>query len=370
MPANSTPLDPDLTHRVRNLVFEGGGVWGIAYEGALLELQEQGVLANLRRVAGASAGAITAALLAVGYTPVELGVVLRESNFKAFQDDDFGFGRDTARLLGEYGWYKGDKFREWIKKYIAAKVAAMSKQHGVASPGPAPTFKQLDSWQAALAKKGVKLPKPFLIGSNLSRQCRETYSLEESPNLKLQDGVRRSMSIPLFFACERGAKKDVIVDGGLTWNYPVNLFDHVDYLDDPANGLVVNYQSDDKFRFNTETLGFRVDTTKELEFNLKDWSNEPLKIDNIVRYGWALVAFMRAIANKVHLHKNDWSRTVFIDVGEKIGFTDFDLNSEQQKFLSDRGREGVRKFLEWRASAKGRKEVASIYKSIAATDEE
>jgi NTE family protein len=370
MPASVPTTAPEFAARIRNLVFEGGGVWGIAYEGALLELEALGVVSNLRRVAGASAGAITAALLAVGFTPTELGVVLRETNFKSFQDEDFGYGRDTARLLGEYGWYKGDKFRDWIKKYIAAKVAALSKQHGVASPGAAPTFQQLDVWQAALAKKGVNLPKPFLIGSNLSKQRRETYSVHESPNLKLHDGVRRSMSIPLFFACERGAKKDVIVDGGLTWNYPVNLFDHADYLEDPANGIAVNYGATDLFRFNTETLGFRVDTTKELEFNLKDWSNEPLEIDNIVRYGWALVAFMRAIANKVHLHKNDWSRTVFIDVGEKIGFTDFALKAEQQKFLSDCGREGVRKYLEWRVSAKGRKEVEGIYKAMAAPDEE
>ncbi len=364
MPTKST--DATALGPVRNLVFEGGGVWGIAYEGALLELEERGLLSGVRRVGGASAGAITAALLAVGYTPTELGVVLRQTNFAEFQDDDFGFGRDTARLLGEYGWYKGDRFREWIKKYIAAKTAALSKQHGVKAPSAGLTFKELETWHAALAKQGVNLPRPFLIGSNLSQQRREVYSSDASPGLRLHDAVRRSMSIPLFFACARGDSKDVIVDGGLTWNYPVNLFDYVDYLDDPRNGVRVGYSSDDEYRFNTETLGFRVDTTKELEFNLKDWANEPLKIDNIVRYGWALVAFMRAIANKVHLHKNDWARTVFIDVGEKIGFTDFKLKPEQQRFLSDRGREGVRKYLEWRESASGRKEVASVLGSIRA----
>lgn len=364
MPVSSSSSTPALGP-IRNLVFEGGGVWGIAYEGALLELEERGLLSDVRRVGGASAGAITAALLAVGYTPTELGVVLRESSFKEFKDDDFGFGRDTARLLGEYGWYKGDKFRDWIKKYLAAKVAAMSKQHGVTSPGAAPTFEALHAWQEALAKKGVRLPRPFLIGSNLSQQRREVYSVFETPEVTLHEAVRRSMSIPLFFACAR-AGKDVIVDGGLTWNYPVNLFDHADYLNDPKHGLRVTYNPAATFRFNTETLGFRVDTTKELEFNLKDWANEPLKIDNIVRYGWALVAFMRAIANKVHLHKNDWARTAFIDVGEKIGFTDFELKPEQQRFLSDCGRDGVRKYLDWRESAAGRTEIAKILAGIRA----
>lgn len=358
------PPTTEFSSQIRNLVFEGGGVWGIAYEGALLELERRGVIANLQRVGGASAGAITAALLAVGYTPAELGEVLRKTNFKDFQDEDFGFGRDTARLLSEYGWFKGDKLKDWMRKLITSKIAELSKAHGVSAPGSAPSFEELDTWQRALEKKGSSLPRPFLIGSNLSQQRREVYSLFESPKLKLHDAVRRSMSIPLFFACARGEKKDVIVDGGLTWNYPVNLFDHADYLSNAANGVEVKYGAGGKHRFNTETLGFRVDTTKELAFNLKDWSNEPLKIDNIISYGWALVAFIRAIANKVHLHKNDWARTIFIDVGEEIGFTDFDLKPAQQQFLSTRGREGVAKYFEWRTSDEGRAEVDAILESL------
>ena len=56
-----------MTYNFRNLVFEGGGVKGIAYAGALKELEKKGLLTSLQRVAGTSAGAITATLLAVGY---------------------------------------------------------------------------------------------------------------------------------------------------------------------------------------------------------------------------------------------------------------------------------------------------------------
>ncbi len=51
----------------RNLVFEGGGVKGIAYGGALSELESRNILSHIKRVAGTSAGAITAILLAVGF---------------------------------------------------------------------------------------------------------------------------------------------------------------------------------------------------------------------------------------------------------------------------------------------------------------
>jgi len=366
MPNLESKVVDQFAGRIRNLVFEGGGVWGIAYEGALLELEKFGVLAHLRRVGGASAGAITAAFLSVGYTPAELGMILRATKFKSFMDDDLGFGRDTARLLSDFGWYEGEVFRKWMRKHINVKVEQLSKQYGVKSPGSSPRFQQLEAWRKSLEKKGCLLPQPFLIGSNLSQQRRDVYSAAHTPQLRLEDGVRFSMSIPLFFACGRHGSRDVIVDGGLTWNYPVNLFDHVKFLDDEDNGVPANYNDDEKYVFNTETLGFRVDTTKELQFNLKDWANEPMKINSIVSYGWALVAFMRAVANKVHLHKNDWARTIFIDVGEEIGFTDFELSKESQSFLSDRGREGVRKYFEWFVSSKGQKEWNGILDGIRA----
>ena len=44
----------------KNLVFKGGGVRGIAYVGALKYLYENGLTRSLERVAGTSAGAITA----------------------------------------------------------------------------------------------------------------------------------------------------------------------------------------------------------------------------------------------------------------------------------------------------------------------
>lgn len=353
----------------KNLIFEGGGVWGIAYQGVLAELHEQDAIdfKSLDRVGGASAGAITACLLSVGYEPLELGTILKNTNFKEFQDDDLGFARDTTRLLSEYGWYKGNAFKRWMRERITKKIREISIEAGIKKPNTRPTFSQLKKWHTALSKKSINLPELYVVGSNLSQQRREIYSAERthSPDLHIDDAVRRSMSIPLFFACARGDDRDVIVDGGLTWNFPVNLFDNKKYLSSIEKGLEVNYSTQRGFMFNTETLGIRLDSTRELELNIKDWSNEPMEIDNIVKYGWALAAFIRAIANKSHLHKNDWSRTVFVDVGEEIGFTDFALTTSQQQFLVEAGETGVRTFLKWRKSAKGKKEVQGIYKAMA-----
>ena len=51
-----------MTYPFKNLVFEGGGVKGIAYAGAMKVLEKKGILKNIVRVGGTSAGAINVGL--------------------------------------------------------------------------------------------------------------------------------------------------------------------------------------------------------------------------------------------------------------------------------------------------------------------
>ena len=88
----------------KNLIFEGGGVKGIAYAGALMALEELGILANIRRVGGTSAGAITATLLAAGGDGKYVEQAVGGTKFRKFMDDSFGIVRDTKRLLSAFGW--------------------------------------------------------------------------------------------------------------------------------------------------------------------------------------------------------------------------------------------------------------------------
>src|SRR5882724_8480606 len=71
-------------------VFEGGGAQGVAFVGALEVLKERGH--NLRRYIGTSAGAITASLLAAGYSSQEMMAAVMERQadgkprFSSFMD--------------------------------------------------------------------------------------------------------------------------------------------------------------------------------------------------------------------------------------------------------------------------------------------
>ncbi|XP_021364180.1 uncharacterized protein LOC110457300, partial [Mizuhopecten yessoensis] len=62
----------DYEYPFENLVFEGGGNKGLAYCGVVRVLEEIGAFPKVKRLAGASAGAMTAALLAVGYNSYEI----------------------------------------------------------------------------------------------------------------------------------------------------------------------------------------------------------------------------------------------------------------------------------------------------------
>ena len=68
-------------------VFEGGGVRGIAPVGAICALAEKGY--EWERVAGTSAGAIIAALLAAGYSCSELKTIITDIDYNKFTKKTF-----------------------------------------------------------------------------------------------------------------------------------------------------------------------------------------------------------------------------------------------------------------------------------------
>jgi len=319
----------------RNLIFEGGGVKGVAYAGALAELEHMNILSKINRVAGTSAGAITAVLLSLGYSIKDISEIIANKNFNDFKDDSWGVILDTIRLVRKYGWHKGKNFYNWIGELIKKKVG---KEHL--------TFRELHN----LTGKN-EFMELYITGTNLSNQVTEIYSYETEPNMEIREAVRISMSIPLFFQAVF-RKNKVMIDGGVTLNYPINIFDYKKYLVNEKNGEKITYNKNPNYMFNHETLGFRLDTKDEILYNKMGWSNVPRKINNILNYNSSLLNFILESANKWHLHKNDWNRTIFIDtLGVKA--TDFDLSRNKVDALIKSGRQGVINYFKWRNGAKG-----------------
>ncbi len=341
-----------MAYQFKNLVFEGGGVKGIAYVGAMEALAKKGILKNILRVGGTSAGAINAVLLGLNYSPAETREILATLNFGNFLDDSWGVAGDINRLINDFGWYKGDAFRLWIANLIKEKTGNSEC-----------TFSEFSGQKE---KRGFR--DIYFIGANLSTRFAEVFSVEHTPRMCIADAVRISMSIPLFFASKRSPRGDVYVDGGVLNNYPIKVFDREKYLDKKRvkkhAAIPPYYQKHNEqlraerkaispYCYNKETLGFRLDSAKEIAVFRDQAEPEHRKIDDFVAYAWALIQTIMEIQASMHLHGDDWQRTIYIDtLGVKT--TDFDLSDEQKEALVESGRTNTEKYFAWYDSPKSR----------------
>ncbi|WP_311136407.1 patatin-like phospholipase family protein [Hymenobacter aerilatus] len=330
------PLLAQPTAPYRNLVMEGGGICGIAYGGALQVLEEQGVLAGIRRVGGTSAGAIQAALLAVGYSPQQIIDIIDRTPVQRLNDGRFIFFGGSNRLLKQYGWYRGDQFTEYLSELV-----------GQQTQQPNLTLGQLH--QLALAQP-TRYRDLYTTGTNLTTQRVQVFSYETNPDLRVADAVRISMSIPLYFRAvlldmqghvvtrpAKGQPVHVLVDGGLLANYPIDLFDAPRYQPVGTSATAVPTP-------NPETLGLRLDRAEQIALDTLPSGRQqlaPYPIQNFGSYMGALYSL--SIENLNPAQPQDWPRTV------SIGTAGFNpkikrMTAAQKQQLVQSGRDGATAF--------------------------
>lgn len=317
---------------------------GIAYVGALEVLQEEGILQNVKRVAGTSAGAMMAVLVGLCYTADEVKEILWDLNFKKFMDSSFGIVRDTKRLLEEFGWYKGDYFRNLMADLIKRKTG-----NGEI------TFNQLADMN--------KFRKIYLVGANLSTGTSETFCHgDDYGGMKIADAARISMSIPLFFASvkEKGQENQFYVDGGLLDNYSIKTFDKELFVDDKIRNIrrtdyydKINKKKSlkpqlegNQYIYNKETLGFRLDAKEDISMYLNHKPTIRNKITSFFTYSKALVTTLIDFQDNVHLHSDDWQRTIYIDT-LGVRAIDFDISDIKKQKLVESGRQYTEEYLKW-----------------------
>ncbi|TAG23944.1 MAG: patatin [Cytophagia bacterium] len=281
------------TTKFRNLVFEGGGIKGIAYGGALQAMSERGLLDSVQRVGGTSVGAITAVLLAVGYSPKEIIETVSRLSIKQFNDGSGFFVGGSRRLVKNFGWYRGERFTQWLQSCLKAKTGL-----------PNLTFAQLHAYAGAGGFRDL-----YVTGTNLTQQRTEVFSHETYPQMRVVDAVRISMSIPFYFRAvfldstaqvvqkvRPGQRINVFVDGGVAANFPLFLFDSTKYI--------LPHQSPNRFYDNPETLGFRLVRSEQLNS-----PNEPApyRIDS---FGSYVGAFYNMVISGLNLTKPSQYRRV------------------------------------------------------------
>lgn len=319
----------------KNLALEGGGIRGLAYSGALKVLEEKGVIKNIERVAGTSAGAITAVMIALDYSSYEIDSVFKSLKIQQFNDGKDIFGK-IYRMKNEYGIFKGEKFEKWIGTLIQNKTGNTDL-----------TFRKLHE----LHNTNNRFKDLYCTGTNISKQRLQIFSWEHTPDMQIKTAVHISMCIPVYYkpvALDTAWNKvsvkknknyyELYVDGGMLCNYPINMFDTCRTGSNPLLCEDVKY--------NAQTLGLKLESAEQIEqFNNNNTDVAPYKITSVNEYIMALINLMTETLNrKTPGLRNEKGRTIYISYGNIFGKPG-KISAKTKKFLYDNGVIAAENFL-------------------------
>ncbi len=310
-------MEQTSQRKYTNFAFEGGGVNGIVYCGALAELTavyDPRFVSDAVNFSGSSVGSIVSSALAAGASVDYLEKKMRGINFEDFLDDSWGLVRDSVRVFTEFGFYKGEKLRD----FVGDVMHELTGDSNI-------TLAQLHSRGRNLVVTGTEVNNGYSKTRFFSRITR--------PDAMVKDVVRISSSFPLFFKTVDWEGK-TWVDGGLLHNYPIGVFDTSRYC---ADG------------FNQATLGFKIMSKAEEPSEDSRYEDDSMDaVDtrprNLKEFCMSMGEAVYEQCQRVYINPKDWSRTVKIDVGTASSM-DFRLSSSEKDTLIEAGRRGAREFL-------------------------
>ncbi len=362
-----------------DLVFEGGGAKGMVLVGAYQVLAERGHTPG--RLLGTSAGAITAALIAAGYTPQEMldalteragnlpifatfmgdpppfdDKAVQESAIRSFlRDIDFTFipnfledkiddqiaqalasrgrGRNFFALVERGGWYSAHNFLSWMSRRLdTGTFRGQPRQFSKLTLAQFHAITQVDLSFVAADASGSRL---LVLNHRTAPDCPLLYA------------VRMSMSIPLLWdeviwQAEWGPYRGhdltghAIVDGGMLSNFPIELFISAEA---PVTAIMGAKQ-------NNPILGLLIDDTLPVP------APRGLLVNSNVQLGklQTLQRLMRLINTATTAHDK-----MVIEAFEHLvvrlpaagyGTTEFDMSDERREALVDAGRLAMRAYLD------------------------
>jgi NTE family protein len=211
-----------------DLVLEGGGVKGIALVGAMSALEAAGY--RFSRIAGTSAGAIVGALAAAHLTrglPIRhVEAVARTLDYRRFRDASWlarlGPPGKVVQLATHEGLYQGDHLVRWLEDQLA--VLGVRTFSDLRVPGVSRSAPIQQQYRLVVVAADVSRRKVVALPWDYPGYGRD-------PDAELVAGaVRASAAIPFYFepVLLRGlgsGSTSTLVDGGLLWNFPLDIFD-------------------------------------------------------------------------------------------------------------------------------------------------
>lgn len=259
-------------------IFSGGGTRLSAHIGIIKALHDMNF--SFDTLVGVSGGSIVASLYASGRTVEDMRELALATDFKQFTEFSL------VRLLREGGLSSGDVFEKWIDMQLNGAV-----------------FDDLPLDLNILATD-VNGGGPVL------------FNKKTSPQMKVSEAVRYSMSIPLIFSF-KPFKEHLLVDGAIL----------------SEDALFEDWRGD-----GTPSVCFRLQSTEQKRKAIKkNLLQLPQYLSMLIR------TFMTAISRE-YVNAKYWHNTVVVNTGD-ISAVDFTLSPEIKNSLFELGYTTTREFL-------------------------
>jgi NTE family protein len=318
------PTGPGPDEYRADSIFEGGGVLGTAFLGAIRCCGDVGL--RWMKTAGTSAGAITASLLAAGLDSDHLEAVFAGLDYTSFLTEktshliiDLDPSQDLSSpywmmgnllVAGQLGVYSTMPFRNWIADQLSRSHVTTFAD--ITSPDPERRLKVVASDLSS--RRLLVLP--------------DDLPVEQQAGFPVADAVRMSMSIPFFFApydypSAGDLQHDVIVDGGLLSNFPIWIYD-------------VPADSPNPPRW--PTFGFRL---------IEEGETGKLPVTDVKQVLGAIFKTMMTAHDSLASRRAnpDFIRTIDINLdGVNVTATDFKLTNDDKDELYRRGYLATKEF--------------------------
>jgi len=182
----------------RILVLSGGSIKGLAQAGALYCLEKHRILHDIETFSCTSAGSIIGLMIICGFKPLEI------LHFFIALDAKKTTNAIPLNLFANFGIDNGDRMMVVFQHILEGRKYNSNI-----------TFREFYE----------KTRKNFIVtGTCINTKKVEYFSHENTPNIRVIDAVRASISIPIVFTPKK-IENLLYIDGGCIDNYPIKIFD-------------------------------------------------------------------------------------------------------------------------------------------------
>jgi len=272
-----------LPHRI---YLSGGGMCAIAHIGALIELSKHFPLKLVKEWMGVSAGSLVAMCICIGFTLDELTDICVRFDFTNIKEYD-----SIPGWVLHFGIDTGERLHKLLEACLHVK--------GLSSDF---TFKDCyNKFNRSLR----------VVATDLNTAESKTFCPKTTPNYKIVDAVRASMSYPYYFQpviCPETGHS--LSDGGVISNYPLFVLPREEHC---------------------RTLSILIRTSVEKKEDLTE-----LSIEHLISRPIKII-----LAERTNIEARFYdSKCIQINLGE-LNILEFSFDEETKNFIIEKGKEAV-----------------------------